>query len=76
MTDIGRHEESIRCGRHEVLLDTVGRGTPEGEAVVVVVIGGRDEWRLVPHEPGWLATADPFGHLPQREAEPAKPRYG
>src|SRR5687768_13289228 len=50
VADVGWPEETLRGGGDQRFLRTLGRCTPEREAVVVVMIGGRDEGFLVADE--------------------------
>src|SRR3979490_679796 len=51
MTDVRRHEEALPVGFHHHRLATLGRGAPDREAAVAVMVGKHHQERLLaPHE--------------------------
>ena len=57
MPDVRRHEVAARILLDQGVARTRWSGTPEGDAIVVVVIGEGREASLASMEPGRLAVA-------------------
>ncbi len=72
VADVPRAEEPPVIGADEDFL-RAGRGrAPEGDAVVVMVVGGGHEGLLALHEPRWLAVGETLRDVGEREAQPAE----
>jgi hypothetical protein len=50
-------------------LDSLGGGTPEGDPIVVMVIGVSHELSLSSHEPGWFPMTHPLLDLGKGQAD-------
>jgi hypothetical protein len=61
--DLGWSEVSAGIGGDEGLLCTLGSGAPEGDAVVVMMVGVHDEALLVADIPHRLAVGEALGDL-------------
>ena len=72
MAHVGRTEEALGALGDEHLLGAVRGRAPEGQAVVVVMVGVVREGLLALDEPGRLAVAEPLGRLGQGEADLAE----
>ena len=74
MAGVRGHEELLRIGVGEELLNALGRGTPDREAPVAVVVRQHhQEGALAADEERGRAVAEALAGLGQREAKGADP---